>query len=158
GREEAKAFLLSTPPVWPRGSRPFVLPASASALGDWPVHRACRLQRDSRASSFALLSFQRSPIMHHKQLMMRAKSAGRIDKKSVGETPNAPCTDHLISSPVGSWSDLRNVFTNSPSPQTIISGNRLNQRTSGTSGSVSSHRASNPSWEVEISRSRTRFI
>ncbi len=34
----------------------------------------------------------------------------------------------------------------------------LNHCPSGTSGSLSSQRASNPSWDVEISRSRTRLI
>ena len=87
-----------------------------------------------------------------------SKAAVGSDKQSVGETPNATCDDQLISVPVGSCPGVRNVFTNSPSPQTIISGNRLNHRPSGTSGSVSSHRDSKPSCEVEMSRSRTRLI
>jgi len=35
---------------------------------------------------------------------------------------------------------VRNVFTKSPSPQTIIPGKRLNHFSFGTSGSVSSSR------------------
>ena len=57
------------------------LHASASACGGWPVHRACRWRRDTYLRSFALPSFQWSPIMHHKRLMMRAKSNG--NSKSV---------------------------------------------------------------------------
>jgi len=48
----AKTFPLSTPRVWLRGSRPSVSHASASVRGGWPVHRACRWQRDIETRSF----------------------------------------------------------------------------------------------------------
>src|SRR6476620_7268655 len=52
--------------------------------------------------------------------------------------------NQVTSSPAGICPGSRNVFTNSPSPHTIISGNRLNHIPSGTSGSVMSHQRNEP--------------
>jgi len=51
---------------------------------------------------------------------------------------------------------VKNVFTSSPSPQTVTAGKRLNHFPFGTSGSVSSQSANKPSWLAEISRDRMR--
>src|SRR5207237_4176098 len=58
--------------------------------------------------------------------------------------------------PVGACLAVKNVFTSSPSPQTVIAGKRLNHFSFGTSGSVSSQSANKPSWLAEISRDRMR--
>src|SRR5882672_2339103 len=45
--------------------------------------------------------------------------------------------DYSISSPIGTWPGTRNVFTSSPSPQTIMPENLLNHFPCGTCGCVS---------------------
>jgi len=47
---------------------------------------------------------------------------------------------------------VKNVFTSSPSPQTVTAGKRLNHFPFGTSGSVSSQSANKPSWLAAMSR------
>jgi hypothetical protein len=56
----------------------------------------------------------------------------------------------ITSSPAGTCAVRRNVLISEPSPQTIISGNRLNHRLSGTSGSVASQCASSPIAELKF--------
>jgi hypothetical protein len=53
--------------------------------------------------------------------------------------------DQKISFPVGSCWAVRNVFIRPPCPQTVIAGKRLNHFSAGTSRSVSSYSANNPS-------------
>src|SRR5260221_14628896 len=68
-------------------------------------------------------------------------SALLIHQRNRNTTKNAS-TDPFygISSPVAAWLGRKNVLINSPSPQTISSGNRLNHLRGGTSGCVSIHR------------------
>ncbi|MEP6823154.1 MAG: CoA-transferase, partial [Chthoniobacterales bacterium] len=73
-----------------------------------------------------------------------------------GIPENLIATCYRTCSPEGSWPVRRNVFTSSPSPQTIMPLKRLNQRPFGTSGFVSSQSESRPICPSEISRSRTR--
>ena len=53
-------------------------------------------------------------------------------------------------------SRLRTSLPSSPSPQTVIAGERLNHFSFGTAGSVSSQSANKPSCLAEISRDRIR--
>ena len=50
---------------------------------------------------------------------------------------------HTTSEPMAEWLSSKMVFTSSPSPQTMIRANRLNQRPDGTVGSVESVWANN---------------
>ena len=54
--------------------------------------------------------------------------------------------------PFGAWPGSRNVLISSPSPHTVIPGNRLYHIPSGTSGSLSSHFASSSSCDAGILR------
>lgn len=73
-----------------------------------------------------------------------------MDRKSQ-RLPRQP-----TSLPDAAWPLRRKVLTSSPSPQTVMPLNRLNDPPIGTSGAASSHCANSPSWSGEISRARTR--
>jgi hypothetical protein len=69
-------------------------------------------------------------------------------RNGISELERSYCT----SLPIATCPGRRNVFTKSPSPQTVIAAKRLNHFPFGTSGSVSSQSANKPSWLAEISR------
>ena len=83
------------------------------------------------------------------------RGLGSHNPRATGARGNA-FARHTTRFPTGICPGIRKVFTSSPSPQTIIPGNRLYQAPSGTSRSLSSHAAISSSCSDPILRSAIR--
>lgn len=75
-----------------------------------------------------------------------------------GPNGRKPLTHQRTSRPSGACPGRRNVLIKSPSPHTITPGRRLNQRSSGTSGSLSIHCETPRNCSTVISRSIARCV
>ena len=110
-------------------------------------------------ASYQLLVLGRRPWPDYMTTRQRTTSEESEERGAGSEAPEGKGRRARSMGPLkvrGERFAVKNVFTSSPSPQTVTAGKRLNHFPFGTSGSVSSQSANKPSWLAEISRDRMR--